>query len=708
MNIPREYLVALQEAQNRLKRGDGKGAIHIGAQLLRVMPKHPGIHMLMGRAFALEGDTDQSLARFRAASELVPKDAGVWTEFVTGLLKAGQKGRARKVAQKAPLKGPEKKILLDLAKGGEAPSSGPSAGGAPLEDIRRLQALMQGGKPEEVRHAAADLLKTYPESAAILNLAGTAALALEDFAAAEAFFVETCKLSPRYAGGFVNLGLSRVKQRKFREAIASFQDALKLEPKSVDAQKNLVLASAEAHEHLFAIDHAMAFLADEKDDADVLKAYATVLGKVRHFDEAFDVIDRLEALIGETLETRRLRLTMMIDADQVEEAQSFAKQHLERHPELVIELARLRGQLGDLDGARADLRKWLEENPHDMRALTIYGSFAKWTEDDPVLPRLREVVARVTPGSEDETSAFYALAKAHLELGEDEAVFPALHRANASQRLTYDFEGEERLRVDIQTRWTREAIDRLAALGDPDFAPIFIVGTPRSGSTLIDHVIAAHPSVSSVGEDSLVAPLVPLSITADRKVIGVAAERCLEACQKAVPDGARLLDKMLHNYQRLGALAAVFPQARFVQTSRDPRAAALSIYRNVFRGGQGGHAYAANLEDIGRYYTQYIRYMQHWKDVVGDRVVTCRYEDVVSDPEPEIRTLLGKLELEWDEACLRPEAVQKRVKTLSVAQVRSGINTASSELWRRFEAELAPFTEIVSEVWDFEAGCPTV
>lgn len=670
------------------------------------MPKHPGVHMLLARAFALQGDTDQSLARFRTASELVPKDAGVWTEFVTALLKAGQKGRARKVAQKAPLKGPEKKILMELAKSGEAPNSGPSAGGAPLEDIRRLQALMQGGKPEEVRHAAGELLKTYPESAAILNLAGVAALALEDYASAEGFFVDTCKLSPRYAGGFVNLGLARVGQRNFEGAIASFLGALKLDPKSADARKNLVLASAESNEHLFAIEHAKAFLADIKDDADVLKAYATALGKVRHFDAAFGVIDRLEALTGATLDACRLRLTLLMDADQVEEARSFADRHLERHPELVVETARLRAQLGDLEGARADLRAWLEANPDDINALSIYGSYAKWSGDDPVLPQLKEAVERVKPGSKDETTAFYALAKAHLELGEDKAVFPALHRANAAQRFTYDFDREERLRQELQDRWSREAIDRLSAPMDQDFAPIFIVGTPRSGSTLIDHVIAAHPAVRSVGEDSLVAPLVPLDIPADPKLIGVAAERCLEACQQAVPDGARLLDKMLHNYQRLGALAAIFPKARFVQTSRDPRAAALSIYRNEFRGGRGGHAYSANLEDIGRYFTQYIRYMQYWKDTVGDRVVTCRYEDVVFNPEPEIRSLIDRLQLEWDEACLRPEAVQKRVKTLSVAQVRSGINTASSELWRRFEKDLLPFTEIVSEVWDFEAGQP--
>lgn len=703
MNIPAEYLAALREAQNRLNRRDAKGAIHIGEQLLRAMPKHPGVHLLLGRAHALQGDVEPSLARFRAATELVPGDPGVWTEFITALLKAGQKGRARKAAQKAPVNAAERKKLLDLAKGEVAPSAGPSAGGAPLEDIRRIQTLLQAAKPEEARDGAARLLKAHPRSAALLNLAGVAALALDDFDAAEKHFLETCRISPLFVGGKVNLGLARVGQRNFKDAIRSFLDALSLEPASVDARKNLVLAAADSHDQGLAIEQGLIFLDVSGEDPDVLKALATALTAMRRFDEAFDVIDRLETATGADGETRRMRLAALLDADRVEEARAFADRFLDGSPELRMESARLRAQMGDLDGARSDLRQLIEEKPEEISAYARYGIYAKWTEDDPLLPMLETAAEKVAPGSRDEAPAFYALAKAHLDLGRDDLGFAALHRANAAQRFVYDFPLEERRRVEIKKRWSRETIEHLASLGDKDFAPVFIIGTPRSGSTLLEHVIAAHPAVVSVGEDSLIAPFFPLGMPATEAAVREAAMKSREACRPVIRPGAVLLDKLLHNFMRLGALASAFPSARFVHTSRDPRAVALSIYRNEFR---QSHAYSADLGDIARFFTDYLGYMAHWKRAVGERVVEVRYEALVADPEPRIRDLIGRLGLEWDDACLRPEAVQKRVKTLSIAQVRSGINTDSSELWQRFETHLAPFTKLVSKVWDFDAGQP--
>jgi hypothetical protein len=156
-----------------------------------------------------------------------------------------------------------------------------------------------------------------------------------------------------------------------------------------------------------------------------------------------------------------------------------------------------------------------------------------------------------------------------------------------------------------------------------------------------------------------------------------------------------LLDKFLNNFLRVGSLAAAFPRAKFVQTLRDPRAIALSIFTNRMK--VDGHPYSTDLVDIAEFYKLYHGYMSHWKSVLGERIIVANYQLLVEDPERQIRDLIGRLDLEWNDACLRPEAVQKRVKTLSVTQVRSGIHTGSVERWKRHEADLEPFSQVLRQ-----------
>lgn len=702
MRIPQEYLAALQEAQNRLKSGDPKGAIHIGEQLLRAIPKHPGVHVVLARAFAKTGQIDQALARLRTATDLAPKESALWTEFVSMLLTAGQKGRARKVAQKAPLKGPAKKLLVTLAKGGEAPATGPKAGGADMDEIRRLQGLMQNGQPKQVHDDALGLLKQHPESSAIHNLAGVSALALGDADKAVTHFTKTLELSPEFVGAMVNLGLALIRKKEFFPAITVFSRALERDPNSKDALQNLALAYMDTNDYAQVVVHAKKLLVLSKNNTDCLKLLARALSHQKRYVEALTHIDTLDAIDGKTDDNLCLRFEALTGQDKIEEAQALAKQYSHEAPELRAAMAQLDAQLGDIDGARNDLAELIAHHPENMFAFQRYGSYAKWSADDPLLAKLEAAVDRADFKKDAAVFAYYALAKAHLDIGKDESGFLAYQKANEQQGVTYNFDFEEQLQLGIQDRWSEEAISRLQLVGDESVAPIFIVGTPRSGSTLLEHVIAAHPRVSSIGEDTFVPPYFPLQMEPVEETVYRAAREAASEV-KRLSEGGILLDKFLHNFQRIGALASAFPRAKFVQTVRDPRAVALSIYTNHLI---DLHAYATDLEDIARFFTIYIRYMEHWNAVLGDRIIQYEYEKVVANPEPEIRALIARLDLEWDDACLRPEAVQKRVKTLSVAQVRSSINTDSSKRWRRYENHLAPFTEIVSEVWDFDGGRP--
>lgn len=694
MTIPQTHLAALRQAERCLASGDAAGAIRLGEGLLGALPKHPALHVILAHAYRRDGRVEEALARFRSAAELAPADPARWAEFVTALLEAGQKGRARKVAQKAPLKGPAKKSLLDLAKSG--PKAGPATGGVPPAALSEVQRLIQSGRTAEARDTAETLLQDHPGSAALTNLLGIIALTEGDAATAEAHFARTLEISPDFAGAAANLGLALIRQNRPDPAIAVLKRATELDPAAPGPQKNLALACLENRSFLAAAAHAETLLSIVSDEPDGLTILATASRELRRFDTALAAIDRLENVKGETEASLRLRFDTLADAGRIEEARTIAGAHRATSRTLRAEHARLTAQLGDVEAARAEMAAMIGEDPGDRDAWYRYGLYTDWRADDPLLPGLREAAERTKPDDHAADAVHYARAKAEFDLGNDDAGFTALETANAlrGRGLTYDVDAEEARRANLEARWTKETLAALDGAGEPGIAPIFIVGAPRSGSTLVEHVIAAHPAVTSIGEDTFAGQFFPLDIASDRTSIRDAADAAARVFREVAGPEGRLLDKYLHNFWRLGPLAAAFPEARFVHTRRDPRAVAFSIFANRM---DRGHAYANDLSHIAEFHLVLHRLMAHWDTILGDRLIPVDYEALVADPEPGIRALIRALGLPWDDACLRPEAVRKRVKTLSVAQVRSGIHNRSVARWQRVERHLRPFTDILEK-----------
>jgi hypothetical protein len=244
----------------------------------------------------------------------------------------------------------------------------------------------------------------------------------------------------------------------------------------------------------------------------------------------------------------------------------------------------------------------------------------------------------------------------------------------------------------IAALWDAKTVVRLGRGGDDSVAPIFIIGLPRSGSTLIESVLARHSDVTALGESPVCAEI------AGRLRDRPTAASVREVTREVAPfyagkarGRARVTDKFLHNFLNAGLLAAAFPRAVFVEAARDLRATCLSIFENPLN--PAGHPYAMDLAELGRYAADYARLMDHWAAVLGPRFYRCRYEDLVADPDTAVRALLDAVALPFEAACLQPEGQTRRVDTLSVAQVRAPLHTGSTARWLRFETGLAPLLD---------------
>jgi hypothetical protein len=331
-------------------------------------------------------------------------------------------------------------------------------------------------------------------------------------------------------------------------------------------------------------------------------------------------------------------------------------------------------------------RRILEIDPFYHAALVRIAYAEPVADPDGALVRrIRRALRRSNLDAQARESLHFALGKALDDSGRyDEAFehYAAGNQASRARLLRYD-------RYAVEQGVTRiiEAFDaaKLAAATPVSDAPlVFVTGLYRSGSTLFEQVLAAHPRVTAGGEIDWFMR-VPLSLDpADWKVLG---DGYLAYLRRSFPGADLVTNKRPDAFGLLGLLKAIFPNARFVNTVRDPRDTALSIWFQQFDDRLG---YAADLGDIAHHHRQYRRLMAHWQGLFGDSIFDADYDAYVQDPRGVTGRLLAFLGLEWHEGCLEFQKNASRVRTASVAQVREPLYRTSSGRWRNYQRHLAP------------------
>ncbi len=291
----------------------------------------------------------------------------------------------------------------------------------------------------------------------------------------------------------------------------------------------------------------------------------------------------------------------------------------------------------------------------------------------------------------------FALGKIFDDRGEYDTAFTHYREGNRLMRQTVQFSAADfGAYVDrIIGTFGSELLAQRDVFGSQSELPVFIIGMPRSGTTLIEQIVSSHPAVHGSGELDKLATLAagldsyPETTRAlDGSALQhLAAEYEARLLRDAPPGTQRITDKMPSNLLHLGFVALLFPRARVIHCRREPLDVCLSIFFQAF---SGGNEYAYDLTDIGMYYRQYERLMAHWGAVSPLNMLEVRYEDLVTDPENITRRLIEFLGLPWDDRCLAHTENQRPIQTGSIWQARQPIYTSSVQRWRRYEKHLGP------------------
>ena len=487
----------------------------------------------------------------------------------------------------------------------------------------------------------------------------------------------------------------------------------------IEAMRLLARIAMDLEIHHTAEVLLAAVLERRPDYAAVRHEFAWVLIGRNKYREARAELERLLAGDPHNRALRRLRATAIAGVGDHEGALELYRTLLTEAPaegreaaDLHLSAGHALKTLGRQSEAIAEYRAAARARPSFGDAYWSLANLKTYRFSDAELTHMRAAESAVSTSAVDRYHLCFALGKANEDRGDYAESWRCYERGNELKHAESRFRPEsiERNTANQQKVCTAEFFRHRQGFGISSHAPILIVGLPRSGSTLIEQILASHSQVDGTQEladiprfvlelqghdPGLENPRYP-AILADlpREAFVQLATRYLEDTRVYRGSGPRFIDKMPNNFRHIGLIQLLFPNATIIDVRREPMACCFGIYKQLFTRGQ---EFAYSIPDIARYYRTYLELMEHWDRVLPGRVLRVHYEDVVEDLEGGVRRILEHCELPFEPTCLEFHSTRRSVRTASSEQVRQPIFRKGLGQWRHFEPWLAPLREALGD-----------
>ena len=551
------------------------------------------------------------------------------------------------------------------------------------------------------------LKPTFPEAH---NNLGYALQLLGRHKQAAARYEKALAIVPAYAEARCNLGNALQILGRSEDAIAQYEKALALKPNYAEAHNNLGNVLEELDRHEEAVAHYEKVLALTPNSADAHHSLGKGLGRVGRFDEAIAHFDKALAIEPNHVEARDALANLLHTLGRSEEAVAHCKQVLALKSDNLQTLNTLGialRVLGKLDEAIEAFERAIALAPRNAGSYLNLTAARRFTADDPHFITMKELARDIASLKPDEQIALhFALGKSLADIGDwqQSSLHLLLGNSLRRQQITYD-PAEDLGRIErIRKVFTAELVRDKHGFGDPSLVPVFIIGMPRSGTTLIEQILASHPKVFGAGELPEIPKLAPSDGDPNGSGFPEAVPTMsggrlrklgtsyLQSVQRMAPRAERVTDKLPANFEFAGFIHLILPNARLIHACRDPRDTALSCFSILFRSGTLPYTY--DLAELGRYYRAYEGLMEHWRAVLPQGVMLeIEYEDVVDNLEEAARRIVAHCGLEWDDRCLAFYKNERSVHTASATQVRQPIYRGSVGRWRQYQTLLQPFLQ---------------
>jgi len=707
---------AYQAAVAAHRQGRLDEAAKIYRAVLHASPDHVDSLHYLGVICNQQGRRQEAEALLRRALQLAPNAAAVANDLGIALAGLGRFAEAIEQYRRATAAKPD---FIDAHN---------NLGTA-------LQAL---NRWEEAVGAFKKALAIDPRAAAVLNNLGIVYASMSRHDEAIACYREAIASKPDLAEPCYNLGLSLAALGRPEEAIEQYQKAVALKPSYFDAHKMLASALASAREFETAFTHFRAALAIRPQSAETQYDFGNALAAAgRHteavvlyrralamrpqYPEAHNNLGNVLATIGKSAEAvAHYGEALVLRPDyaeahgnlgnalfalgQMDEAVAALEKALALDPNLADahhNLGNVLQTLGRLEEARHAFARAVALAPKRAELYRALAESKQFGPGDPHLLVMEELAQDARSLTDTQRlELHFGLGKAYADLDRHEQAVRHFQEGNALKRKQIKYDEKttlQRLR-DTAAVFSAEWIRGNEGLGDPAAESIFIVGMPRSGTTLVEQVLASHPKIFAAGELTNFAEATEAVAPFPEGMRSLAAEQLREIgaryakrVRALAPAAERITDKMPSNFRFAGLIHVALPNARLIHVRRDPIDTCVSCFSKTFTGDQ---PFSYDLGELGRYYRAYDALMAHWRRVLpAGAMLEVQYEELVADFENHARRIVAYCELAWDERCLAFHEARRPVLTASAIQVRQPLYRTAVGRWRPYAAMLTPLLQ---------------
>ena len=579
----------------------------------------------------------------------------------------------------------------------------------PLEKIDSVIELYSNGQIQEALETIEALSKDFPNNPLLLNISGVcyAGLSLMDDAVKS--YEKAVAIKPDYADAHFNLGNILRDLGELDGAIKSFVKTIEIMPEYDEAQYNLGVTLQELGQLDEAIEQYEKALSINPENADLILNLGFIYQSLGQIDEAIEQYDNALTIDPDNAKVLNNLGNAHNDLGQLDVAIKCYEKALAIKPDyadVYYNLGFIYQDLGQVDLAIKQYEHAVAINDY-AEAYHSLSYLKKYTFNDPQISRMESLLSSDNLSQSERIQLCLALARVNEGLGKQDEFFKYLDEGNSLRKkeLNYSIDQSSEVHSTIKRLFNSlpPSIIESKSFNPSELCPIFIVGMPRSGTSLVEQIISSHQEVYGAGEldtiTKLASPIIKNFLAGDinhltEQALLFIREEYLDMLSQFNTSENIITDKLPLNFQYIGFIFSAFPDAKIVHLKRDARATCWSNYKYYFKNKENGYSY--NFDDLARFYGLYIDLMDFWHELYPNQIYDMCYEDLTINQEEETRKLLEYCELDWDENCLNFHTNKRAVKTISTLQVRQKMYQGSSEAWKKHEAYLKPLIKNLS------------
>jgi tetratricopeptide (TPR) repeat protein len=546
----------------------------------------------------------------------------------------------------------------------------------PMNKIQLAVSFINSGQIKEAIEIVEPLIKNFPNESLLFNIMGVCNHSCQNYKVAINDFRKAVELNSGYAEAYYNLGVSYGDLGEIESAKKAYKNALRINNNYPTAQNNLgqiLFTQGEFKESISYFKWALEF------KPDFAEAYYNLGNAYLSLEDLHNAIKLLKKAIS-------------VKPDFADAYNNLGIAYL---------------RTGEQELAREFFENAIALVPAYASAHHNLSSVKKYYEKDSQVIQMESLLSNTEISIQDQIYFSFSLAKVYEDLGSHKELFKHLNHANRMRKkqLNYSISDSERHNEMIKLFFNNQSNNKIKILYKDSLSvrPIFIVGMPRSGTSLVEQIVSSHNEVHGAGElknfNNIIVPIIrdhlsneDFSLTEDE--FRLIRKQYEDELSKFNVNEKIITDKWPLNFRSIGFILSAFPEAKIIHLKRNPTATCWSIYKHYFS--HEGNGWAYNLNDLADFYNLYIELMNYWHDLYPGKIYDISYEELTSNQEKETRKLIQYCDLNWDQNCLNFHKNKRDVKTASSLQVRKKMYQGSSDAWRKYADYLKPLNDALS------------